>query len=95
MSTKISTQNWNIAQYQSDNLLAFISIGAGPATEASAVEIQYHVTLSNTDYEELFQSSHGSLEEAVETLNLKYGDWKFNSLMKEASDSGCSTCAAH
>jgi hypothetical protein len=100
MTIKITSANWNTALYYSDNLIAFISLGAGPAmADSSNIEIQYHVTLSNKDYEDLYQSTHHDLDSAVDTLNQKYGDWNVKNLEKaeseDSNDSGCSTCAAH
>jgi hypothetical protein len=96
MITKITSLNWNTAQYYSDNLIAFISIGASLGTDDSNAIIQYHVTLSNKDYEDLYQSTHTELDLAVATLNQKYGDWQVKNLEPDSEEStGCSTCAAH
>jgi hypothetical protein len=95
MSTKITTENWNTALYHSDNLIAFVSLGAAPVENESEIEVRYYVTLSNKDYEDIYQSGHKSIEEAVLVLNQKYGDWPIKSLMQAESDSGCSTCTAH
>ena len=95
MSQKITSENWNTAQFTSDNLIAFVSIGAEP-NEDGQINFLYHVTLSNTDYEDLFQSSYSDLEAAIAVLNQKYGHWPLKSLSKtESSESGCGSCAAH
>lgn len=95
MTAKITADNWNTAHYYSENLIAFISLGAAPAEVESEIQIQYHVTLSSKDYEDIYQSSHSTLLNALEMLNQKYGDWQLKSLGQEASESGCSSCAAH
>ena len=95
MIVKITTLNWNTAYYYSDNLLAFVSLGAAPAENDSEIHLQYHVTLSNKDYEDIYQSNHLTLESAIETLNFKYGDWQLKNLEQENSEDGCSSCAAH
>lgn len=98
MASKITSLNWNTAYYFSDNLIAFISLGAAPTDYEQEVIVQYYVTLSSKDYEDLYQSSHKDIEDAVTTLNQRYGDWQFKSLQQgdqDASDSGCSSCAAH
>jgi hypothetical protein len=95
MTAKINASNWNTTHYFSENLIAFISLGAEPSISEGDIEIQYHVTLSSKDYEDMYQSSHPSLEKALETLNQKYGDWQLKNLGQEKEDSGCSTCAAH
>jgi hypothetical protein len=95
MTAKINASNWNTTHYFSENFIAFISLGAEPALNEEEVQIQYHVTLSSKDYEDVYQSSHGSLENALESLNQKYSDWQLKNLAQEKEDSGCSTCAAH
>lgn len=92
MTAKINDLNWNTSYFHSDDLLAFVSIGAEPGIESV---IQYNVTLSNKEYEDIYQSTHAELQEALKILNLKYGDWQFKDLAVEDSESGCSTCAAH
>ncbi len=96
MSTKITSNNWNTQHYYSDNLIAFISIGADLEANSTDVTIKYHVTLSNKDYEDMYQSSHEDLETAVAVLNQKYGDWQIKNLEPDNEESsGCSSCAAH
>jgi hypothetical protein len=95
MTQKISSLNWNTRHYYSDNLIAFISLGAEPAENEIGPQINYYVTLSNTDYEDIYQSVHADLEDAVASLNAKYGDWQLKNLENNQSDSSCSTCAAH
>lgn len=95
MASKITTLNWNTTHYYSDNLIAFISLGASPSENDSDIVIQYHVTLSNKDYEDIYQSTHADLEAAILALNQKYGDWPIKGLEQNSSESGCSSCAAH
>ena len=96
MGQKITELNWNTAFYYSDNLMAFISMGASLDFEGKDPIIQYLVNLTTKDYEDIYQSSHLSLEEAVATLNIKYEDWELKNLAApDTSENGCSTCSAH
>lgn len=98
---KITAENWTFTHFFSDPLRAFISLGAAPAqgadeaATASVVEIQYLVTLTDKDYQELYQSIHPTLEEALATLNEKYGHWEFKDAWARTDGDGCSSCAAH
>jgi len=90
---KINAENWTYTHFTNQNLRAFISIGAALA-ETEEVEMQYLVTLTDQDYQEIFQSIHLSLESALETINAKYGGWVAENGLAPKGD-GCSSCAAH
>jgi hypothetical protein len=95
---KITSENWTSAHYYSAPLRAFVSLGAAPAgnsEDSNEVEIQYLVTLTDKDYQELFQSIHTDLNEALQILNEKYGHWELQDALIKASGEGCSSCAAH
>ena len=91
---KINEENWTYCQFTNSPLRAFISLGAAPQGENAAC-LQYLVTLTDGDYQELFQSIHPDLNEALGVINEKYGQWTFEDATKPASSSGCSSCAAH
>lgn len=91
---KITTDNWTSSHFFSEPLRAFISLGAAP-TSNEGVEFQYLVTLTDKDYQELFQSIHQSLEEALQVLNEKYGEWELRDAGQKSGGDGCDSCAAH
>jgi hypothetical protein len=91
---KINLDNWTHCQFTNSPLRAFVSLGAAPEGD-EGVCLQYLVTLTDGDYQELFQSIHPSLDEALVVLNDKYGQWSFEDATKPASATGCSSCAAH
>ncbi len=92
---KINTENWTYTHFQSPPLRAFISLGAAPAENEEGVIVQYLVTLTDKDYQELYQSTHENLNEALTVLNEKYGDWELLDAEKKSDGDGCSSCAAH
>ena len=92
---KINNENWTSAHFYSAPLRAFVSLGAAPALESGEVEIQYLVTLTDKDYQELFQSIHSDLDEALILLNQKYGHWDLQDALNKTDGDGCSSCAAH
>jgi len=92
---KINTENWSYSHYYSEPLRAFVSLGASPVEGTEKVQIQYLVTLTDKDYQELFQSTHDSLEAAIEVLNDKYSNWQFLDGLNKTEGDGCTTCAAH
>lgn len=94
----ITQDNWTSTHYYSEPLRAFVSLGAAPIeTEEGLqdVEFQYLVTMTDKDYQELYQSSHTSLEEAITVLNEKYGHWDLKDANGKVHGDGCSSCAAH
>lgn len=95
---KITQENWTHTHYYSEPLRAFISLGAAPVDgpgDQTGVEFQYLVTLTDKDYCEVYQSTHISLDEALQVLNNKYGHWKTIDAGKKVSGDGCDSCAAH
>ncbi|MDD4976587.1 MAG: hypothetical protein PHY93_19685 [Bacteriovorax sp.] len=92
---KINTENWTSAHFYSAPLRAFVSLGAAPIENSDEVEIQYLVTLTDKDYQELFQSIHQDLNNALELLNEKYGHWELQDALNKTDGDGCSSCAAH
>ena len=94
----IDIENWTFCQYKSLNLKAFISLSGEP-TSTEEVQYFYHVTVSDLEDLEVFQSEHPKLELAIEQINNKYGHWDFTNLTvtETASDDGggCGSCSAH
>lgn len=94
----ITEQNWTSSHFYSHPLRAFVSLGAAPKETAmgtTEVEFQYLVTMTDTDYNELYQSIHNNLEDALANLNQKYGHWELKDAGAKAAGDGCSSCAAH
>ena len=92
---KINTENWTYSHYYSNPLRAFVSLGAAPIEGSDEVQMQYLVTLTDKDYQELFQSTHTDLIEALNLLNEKYGEWELQDALNKTDGDGCSSCAAH
>lgn len=92
---KINTENWTSSHFYSAPLRAFVSLGAAPVANSDEVEIQYLVTLTDKDYQELYQSTHSELRVALELLNEKYGHWELQDALNKTDGDGCSSCAAH
>ena len=91
---KINQENWTHCHFTNSPLRAFVSLGAAPEGE-NDFTFQYLVTLTDGDYQEIFQSIHPTLDEALVVLNEKYGQWTFQDATAPAAASGCSSCAAH
>lgn len=96
---KINNENWTYTHFYSGPLRAFVSLGAAPVEDDSGVVdgvvMQYLVTLTDKDYQELFQSTHYDLNEALVLLNEKYSHWELKDALNNGSGDGCSSCAAH
>ena len=92
---KINTENWTSAHFYSAPLRAFVSLGAAPIENSNEVEIQYLVTLTDKDYQEIYQSIHLDLNIALLLLNEKYGHWELQDAVNKTDGDGCSSCAAH
>ena len=55
----------------------------------------YYVSLIDAENQELSQSAHKSLDEALRTINGHHQGWDFIDETIKPSGSGCSTCVAH
>ncbi|MBC7713990.1 MAG: hypothetical protein H7177_11670 [Rhizobacter sp.] len=98
ITPNINQENWTSSQFFSEPLRAFVSLGAAPVETPEGlqeVEFQYLVTMTDKDYQELFQSTHKTLDEALKVLNEKYGHWELQDAGMKNSGDGCSSCAAH
>lgn len=94
----INENNWTYTQYQAKPLRAFISLGATPVEMPDGtleVQYQYFVTMTDEEYIELYQSSYLSLNEALKSVNERYGHWEINETNSKNAGDGCSSCAAH
>lgn len=92
---KINTENWTYSHFYSAPLRAFVSLGAAPVENSDEVIMQYLVTLTDKDYQELYQSTHEDLNVALSILNEKYGHWDLQDALHKTEGDGCSSCAAH
>ena len=90
--TNINESNWTFCHYLNGENKAFVSIGAEPAIN-NDVSVVYMVTLTDADHQEIFQSSHPGLLDAVAEINRKYGHWPFQNGLNQKSE-GCTDCAA-
>lgn len=91
---QIDTENWTYRRYKGPDSFAFISMGAEPR-ENQEPEILYFVTLTNFDYEEIFQRPFRSLDLALSYLNKTYSKWSLVEAGGKTDGDGCSSCAAH
>lgn len=88
----VNTDNWSYCRFENGSYMAFISFGASPESLGSD-ELEYYVTVLESEENEIFQKRFTSVAEACLYLNQNYQDWNF--LDQTATKSGCSTCAAH
>lgn len=88
----VNTENWSYCRYQTGPFLAMVTFGADPETIEKG-ELDYYVTVLESEEKEVFQQRFGTLAEACLYLNTNYSDWKFED--QTAEKTGCSTCAAH
>ncbi|MFA6236124.1 MAG: hypothetical protein WC635_02260 [Bacteriovorax sp.] len=95
ITPKITQDNWTSSHFYSAPLRAFVSLGAAPVDDSDEVEIQYLLTLTDKDYQELYQSIHPDLNSALLLLNEKYGHWELQDASNKTDGDGCSSCAAH
>lgn len=102
IALKIHHSNWMTSYFKHQDLKAFIALSAEPVfkngneQEVVDIETQYALTLTNKDGEELFQELFTHLEEALDELSLRYGQWQLVEMAKTLNDGdGCSSCAAH
>jgi len=58
----------------------------------SEAQINYVVTLTDLEHQELFQSEFNDLELALACLNERYGHWEFFDAENPPQTDGCSTC---
>lgn len=90
-ATEINFENWTFVHYTIDGLKSFISIGANPKSE----EIQYFVTVTDKENQEVFQVNHGEIEAAIEDINKRYRHWEIFDAEHPPKEDGCSSCSAH
>lgn len=94
---KINTENWNFCYYKSLKLKAFLSLGGEPSPLEDEAQLFFMITVTDPDDREMYQGAYPRLEEALSTLNERYGHWEFVSMEGNVreDDGGCGTCAAH
>lgn len=93
----INDSNWSYLHYQNDRIRAFISLGAKPNESDDKNNDQviecFFATVTDPDYQEIFQKEFSLLSEACDYLNERYAHWTLQD--RRISASGCSTCHAH
>jgi len=87
--------NWREALYQNGPYLAYVSLGAAPASNEEGVEWLYFLLVTDRDHQEMSSREFKELEAALAALNKQYGHWEFNSRSEQKNGDGCSTCQAH
>ena len=92
MNTSITLENWTYCHYKSLQLKAFISLGGEPG---KSIELRYLVTLTDHENQELYQTSHSELEDALLDLNSRYQHWDLVDAEQGSQGEGCSSCHAH
>ena len=90
----ITKMNWSTSHYFASPLRAFISLGAAPDKD-NQTQIEYNVTVTDTDFIEQHQDIFQTLEEAITKINENFGHWKMIDANEKTSGDGCSSCAAH
>ena len=88
----VTTQNWSHCGHKFLQLQAFITLGGVPGQNPGLV---YCLTLMEEDGAELYQQEFSTLEEAISTLNGRYGHWEFFDRESAPSSGGCGDCQAH
>ena len=88
--TIVTPENWTYCFYKTEDLKAFISMAGVPAGDDT--RINYVVTLTDKDHQEIFQSEFEGLEDAAGCLNERYGHWEFFDAENPPQTDGCSTC---
>jgi hypothetical protein len=86
----VTAENFMVARYQTPDRLAFISFGAN-----NKAQWLYSLTVTDHDYQELFQEDYFDLDLALEQLNKKYRHWDLIIAGEKKSGDGCSSCHAH
>lgn len=89
----VNIENWTFCRYQNGTFMAMISFGADPES-LKEDRLEYYVTVLENEEKEVFQQKFMDLADACLFLNANYGDWTFED-QTAATESGCSTCAAH
>lgn len=94
---QINAQNCNYSSYTSKNLQVFISFSAAPLKNSEDCQFSYCVTVTNFDFEEVYQKSFTNEEDALQFINQKYGHWEYNATRggKNTDGDGCGSCGAH
>jgi hypothetical protein len=88
---EINYENWTFVHYTTNDMKSFISIGAAP----NSSEIQYFVTVTDKENQEIFQSSHNELSDAIDAINKNYGHWDIFDAENPPQADGCTDCSAH
>ena len=90
---EINAENWKLARFSEGETLAFISLGAAPASNGE-IEYIYSLIVSNNDYQELSEQCFDTLDHALDAINNRFSHWKLT-FLGEKAEGGCGDCAAH
>ena len=95
MKNKVTIENWEEVLYKTSHLLSFISIGAEYSESSpESIKVVYNVVTSDLEFNEKYQQSFSTLEEAIVHINATRLIWDIsskNGIEKE----GCGSCSAH
>lgn len=86
----ITPENWTFCFFKTEDLKAFISLLGVP--EADETRVNYVVTLTDKEHQEIFQNEFNTLNEAIVVLNQRYGHWEFFNAESPPEQGGCSSC---
>jgi hypothetical protein len=93
MNNSINQDNWTFTHYALADMKAKICLGGD--LENEEYQELYFVSLLDAENQELSQTTHKSLEDAIKAINGQHQGWDFVDEMIKPSGSGCSTCVAH
>jgi hypothetical protein len=92
---RINQENWNYSFFKQNQHKAFISFCAQPIENTEEISVQYAITVTDSDDNEIFQQNYHELKDAVEQINERYQNWDFFNLAERSDGDGCGTCSAH
>ena len=95
MKKKVTVENWEEVIYKSSGLLSFVSMGA-EYNEGSpeSIKLVYNVVTSDLEFNEKYQKSFSTLEEAIDHMNASRLIWDISS-KSGIEKEGCGSCSAH
>lgn len=92
---KITSDNWTFVHFSLNSNKAFVTIGGNLNDKSQDFELIYFVTVTNSDFEEIFQKTFATLEQAILFANANYSHWEYNDALNSNNSSECTSCVAH